>query len=146
MALCWAFQCQNIAWNAPQTRDNFQSGISAPLNSNTLQCNAIKIFFLCLVDLFCWIKSYLDYGYVSKNDSPQNWGQYFITSEYKDLSGKSNREYLLMKKTSSVPKLSTQVKEGKLYQTSEFRTADLIHNNQHLQRNALCFSWNFYST
>ncbi|WP_133965128.1 Rha family transcriptional regulator [Eubacterium limosum] len=29
-----------------------------------------------------------------KNDSPQNWGQYFITSEYKDLSGKSNREYL----------------------------------------------------
>ncbi len=29
------------------------------------------------------------------NDSTQNWGQYFIESEYRDLSGKLNKEYLL---------------------------------------------------
>lgn len=35
------------------------------------------------------IESFMD------NDLTQNWGEYFIPSEYKDSSGKSNKEYLL---------------------------------------------------
>lgn len=30
-----------------------------------------------------------------ENDSTQNWGQYFIPNQYKDVSGKNNKEYLL---------------------------------------------------
>ena len=30
-----------------------------------------------------------------QNDSSQNWLQYFILNNYKDSSGKSNKEYLL---------------------------------------------------
>lgn len=32
---------------------------------------------------------------IISNDSTQNWGQYFVPSEYKDSSGKINKEYLL---------------------------------------------------
>lgn len=36
-----------------------------------------------------------DISNIMSNDSAQNWTQYFLESNYKDLSGKTNREYLL---------------------------------------------------